>query len=75
MDSCKRSVESQEASGMSTWEVLAKATDETRSPGSSTVLVAHFDGQVHPSVEIWRSFFVSIGICFLPRKLWIYSCL
>jgi hypothetical protein len=75
MDSCKRSVESQGACGMNTWEVLAKAADETRSPGSSTVLVAHFDGQVHPSVDIWCSFFVSIGIYFLPRKLWIYSCL
>jgi hypothetical protein len=52
MDSCKTSVESQGASRMSTWEVLAKAADEARSPGSSTVLIARFDGQVHPFVEI-----------------------
>jgi hypothetical protein len=60
MDICKTSVESQGASRMSTWEVLAKAADEAQSPGSSTVLVARFDGQVHPFVEIWHSFFVSV---------------
>ncbi|KAE8779247.1 putative protein phosphatase 2C BIPP2C1 [Hordeum vulgare] len=32
--------------GMRTEEVLAMAAVEARSPGSSTVLVAHFDGQV-----------------------------
>ncbi|KAG8097165.1 hypothetical protein GUJ93_ZPchr0013g37084 [Zizania palustris] len=46
MDSCKKVVmESQGAPGMRPEEVLAKAVDEARSPGSSTVLVAHFDGQ------------------------------
>ncbi|XP_062216543.1 probable protein phosphatase 2C BIPP2C1 isoform X2 [Phragmites australis] len=46
MDGCKKFViESQGAPGMRTEEVLAKAADEARSPGSSTVLVAHFDGQ------------------------------
>ena len=38
---------SQGAPGMRPEEVLSKAADEARSPGSSTVLVAHFDGQVH----------------------------
>ena len=61
MDSCKRFVtESQGAPGISTEEVLAKAVDEARSPGSSTVLVAYFDGQVHFLVESWHSFFLSI---------------
>ncbi|CAM0871777.1 unnamed protein product [Alopecurus aequalis] len=47
MDSSKKIVtENQGASGMRTEEVLAKAAEEARSPGSSTVLVAHFDGQV-----------------------------
>lgn len=47
MDGCKKIViETQGAPGMRTEEVLAKAADEARSPGSSTVLVAHFDGQV-----------------------------
>ncbi|KAM0910259.1 hypothetical protein ACQ4PT_014255 [Festuca glaucescens] len=47
MDSSKKIVtENQGASGMRTEEVLAMAADEARSPGSSTVLVAHFDGQV-----------------------------
>jgi hypothetical protein len=47
MDGCKKIVEeTQGAPGMRTEEVLAKAADEARSPGSSTVLVAHFDGKV-----------------------------
>ncbi|KAM0894656.1 hypothetical protein ACQ4PT_024303 [Festuca glaucescens] len=47
MDSSKKFVtENQGAPGMRTEEVLAMAADEARSPGSSTVLVAHFDGQV-----------------------------
>ncbi|GJN30551.1 hypothetical protein PR202_gb18864 [Eleusine coracana subsp. coracana] len=60
MDSSKRFVERQGASGISTEEVLAKAADEARSPGSSTVLIAHFDGQVHPFVKIWQSFLLSV---------------
>ncbi|KAG8073822.1 hypothetical protein GUJ93_ZPchr0006g45158 [Zizania palustris] len=47
MDSCKKVVmESRGVPEMRPEEVLAKAADEARSPGSSTVLVAHFDGQV-----------------------------
>lgn len=47
MDSSKKIVtENQGAPGMRTEEVLAMATVEARSPGSSTILVAHFDGQV-----------------------------
>uniref|UniRef100_A0ACD5WX98 Uncharacterized protein n=1 Tax=Avena sativa TaxID=4498 RepID=A0ACD5WX98_AVESA len=47
MDSSKKIVtENQGAPGMRTEQVLAMAADEARSPGSSTVLVAHFDGQV-----------------------------
>jgi len=47
MDSSKKIVtENQGAPGMRTEEVLAMAAVEARSPGSSTVLVAHFDGQV-----------------------------
>ncbi|KQK23174.1 probable protein phosphatase 2C BIPP2C1 [Brachypodium distachyon] len=47
MDSCKKYVmDSQGAPEMRTEEVLAMAADEAQSPGSSTVLVAHFDGQV-----------------------------
>uniref|UniRef100_A0A453IS30 Protein phosphatase n=1 Tax=Aegilops tauschii subsp. strangulata TaxID=200361 RepID=A0A453IS30_AEGTS len=47
MDSSKKIVmENQGPPGMRTEEVLAMAAVEARSPGSSTVLVAHFDGQV-----------------------------
>ncbi|XP_051183287.1 probable protein phosphatase 2C BIPP2C1 [Lolium perenne] len=47
MDSSKKIVmENQGAREMRTEEVLAMAAEEARSPGSSTVLVAHFDGQV-----------------------------
>ncbi|TVU48111.1 hypothetical protein EJB05_07734 [Eragrostis curvula] len=60
MDGCKRFVESQGASQMSTEEVLAKAADEARSPGSSTVLVAHFDGQVLHASNIGDSGFLVI---------------
>lgn len=51
MDGCKKIVtETQGAPGMRTEDVLAKAADEARCPGSSTVLVAHFDGQVRSLV-------------------------
>ncbi|GJN08806.1 hypothetical protein PR202_ga26763 [Eleusine coracana subsp. coracana] len=60
MDSCKRFVESQGASEISTEEVLAKAADEARSPGSSTVLVAHFDGQVLHASNIGDSGFLVV---------------
>jgi hypothetical protein len=60
MDSCEKIItETQGAPGMRTEEVLAKAADEARSPGSSTVLVAHFDGQVRflIKLETWLPFF------------------
>lgn len=61
MDGCKKIVtETHGAPGMSTEEVLAKAADEARSPGSSTVLVAHFDGQVLHASNIGDSGFLVI---------------
>lgn len=58
MDGCKKIVtETQGAPGMRTEDVLAKAADEARCPGSSTVLVAHFDGQVCSLVMTWPPFF------------------
>ncbi|KAG8091418.1 hypothetical protein GUJ93_ZPchr0012g19432 [Zizania palustris] len=47
MDGCKNFImENQGAADLKPEQVLSKAADEARSPGSSTVLVAHFDGQV-----------------------------
>ncbi|XP_015690893.2 probable protein phosphatase 2C BIPP2C1 [Oryza brachyantha] len=61
MDGCKKVVmESQGAPGMRPEDVLAKAADEARSPGSSTVLVAHFDGQVLHACNIGDSGFLVI---------------
>ncbi|CAN6285365.1 unnamed protein product [Urochloa humidicola] len=61
MDGCKKVVtETQGAPGMRTEEVLAKAADEARCPGSSTVLVAHFDGQVLHASNIGDSGFLVI---------------
>uniref|UniRef100_A0A0E0CWJ1 Protein phosphatase n=1 Tax=Oryza meridionalis TaxID=40149 RepID=A0A0E0CWJ1_9ORYZ len=61
MDGCKKAVmESQGAPEMRPEEVLAKAADEARSPGSSTVLVAHFDGQVLHACNIGDSGFLVI---------------
>ena len=61
MDGCKKIItETQGATVMRTEEVLAKAADEARCPGSSTVLVAHFDGQVLcplVKLETWLPFF------------------
>jgi hypothetical protein len=48
MDSSYRIIStSKDAKDLTPSEVLVKAAAEARSPGSSTVLVAHFDGQVH----------------------------
>ncbi|CAD6209973.1 unnamed protein product [Miscanthus lutarioriparius] len=61
MDGCKKIVtETQGAAGMRTEDVLAKAADEARCPGSSTVLVAHFDGQVLHASNIGDSGFLVI---------------
>jgi hypothetical protein len=47
MDGCKKFItENQGASDLRPEQILSKAADEAHSPGSSTVLVAHFDGQV-----------------------------
>nr|CAB3501753.1 unnamed protein product [Digitaria exilis] len=61
MDGCKKIVtETQGAPRMKTEEVLVKTADEARSPGSSTVLVAHFDGQVLHASNIGDSGFLVI---------------
>ncbi|KAG2554136.1 hypothetical protein PVAP13_9KG643300 [Panicum virgatum] len=61
MDGCKKIItETQGATVMRTEEVLAKAADEARCPGSSTVLVAHFDGQVLHASNIGDSGFLVI---------------
>lgn len=47
MDGCKKFItENQGAPDLRPEQILSKAADEACSPGSSTVLVAHFDGQV-----------------------------
>jgi hypothetical protein len=47
MDGCKKFVtENQGAPDLRPEQILSKAVDEACSPGSCTVLVAHFDGQV-----------------------------
>ena len=84
MDGCKKIItETQGATVMRTEEVLAKAADEARSPGSSTVLVAHFDGQVCSLVklETWLPFFFismmveSACIILKFRYTYVYSIL
>lgn len=48
MDSCHRIISAtKDAQDLTPNQLLVKAAAEARSPGSSTVLVAHFDGQVH----------------------------
>uniref|UniRef100_A0A0D9VQL6 Protein phosphatase n=1 Tax=Leersia perrieri TaxID=77586 RepID=A0A0D9VQL6_9ORYZ len=76
MDGCKKVVtESQGAPGMRPEEVLTKAADEARSPGSSTVLVAHFDGQVLHACNIGDSGFLVIrnGEIFTKSKPMTYG--
>ncbi|GJN20439.1 hypothetical protein PR202_gb07817 [Eleusine coracana subsp. coracana] len=47
MDGCQKCImENQGAADLKPEQVLSKAAEEAHSPGSSTVLVAHFDGQV-----------------------------
>jgi hypothetical protein len=47
MDGCKKIIMDNEGEAELTPEqVLSKAANEASSPGSSTVLIAHFDGQV-----------------------------
>nr|CAB3499813.1 unnamed protein product [Digitaria exilis] len=62
MDGCKKFItENQEASALRPEQILSKAADEARSPGSSTVLVAHFDGQVLQASNIGDSGFLEIA--------------
>ncbi|KAL5223496.1 hypothetical protein ABZP36_010135 [Zizania latifolia] len=61
MDGCKKFVmENQGAADLKPEQVLSKAADEARSPGSSTVLVAHFDGQFLQASNIGDSGFLVI---------------
>jgi hypothetical protein len=47
MNGCKKFITDNEGeSELTPEEVLSKAANEASSPGSSTVLVAHFDAQV-----------------------------
>uniref|UniRef100_A0A452ZRY7 Protein phosphatase n=1 Tax=Aegilops tauschii subsp. strangulata TaxID=200361 RepID=A0A452ZRY7_AEGTS len=61
MDGCKKVIaESEGGSELSPEQVLSKAAAEARSPGSSTVLVAHFDGQLLHVSNIGDSGFLVI---------------
>jgi hypothetical protein len=75
MDSSKKIVmENQGAREMRTEEVLAMAAEEARSPGSSTVLVAHFDGQVCSFFKILHAF-LSYFLSFMyPTSAILDNC-
>ncbi|EMS50480.1 putative protein phosphatase 2C 71 [Triticum urartu] len=61
MDGCKKVIaESEGGSELSPEQVLSKAAAEARFPGSSTVLVAHFDGQLLHVSNIGDSGFLVI---------------
>ncbi|KAJ4750533.1 hypothetical protein LUZ62_084938 [Rhynchospora pubera] len=69
MESCHRIVStSDNAQDLTTNQLLVKAAAEARSPGSSTVLVAHFDGQVLRAANIGDSGFVIIRDGTVYRK-------
>ncbi|KAJ4820324.1 hypothetical protein LUZ62_032890 [Rhynchospora pubera] len=69
MESCHRLVStSDNAQDLTTNQLLVKAAAEARSPGSSTVLVAHFDGQVLRAANIGDSGFVIIRDGTVYRK-------
>jgi hypothetical protein len=46
MDGCEKFIMENQGAGLKPDQVLTKAANEAHSPGSSTVLVAHFEGQV-----------------------------
>ncbi|KAF8720693.1 hypothetical protein HU200_023595 [Digitaria exilis] len=76
MDGCKKFItENQEASALRPEQILSKAADEARSPGSSTVLVAHFDGQVLQASNIGDSGFLVIrnGEVYKKSKPMLYG--
>ncbi|XP_044982082.1 probable protein phosphatase 2C 71 [Hordeum vulgare subsp. vulgare] len=61
MDGCKKVIaESGGGCELAPEQVLSKAAAEARSPGSSTVLVAHFDGQLLHASNIGDSGFLVI---------------
>lgn len=72
MDSCHRIISaSKDAQDLTPSQLLVKAAAEARSPGSSTVLVAHFDGQVHIIISNLLSYEIkqqqqqkNLGGCF-----------
>lgn len=69
MDGCHRIISSsKDAKDLTPTQVLVEAAAEARSPGSSTVLVAHFDGKVVRAANIGDSGFVVIRDGKVYRK-------
>ncbi|XP_078164715.1 protein phosphatase 2C family protein isoform X2 [Carex rostrata] len=69
MDSCHRIISaSKDVQDLTPSQLLVKAAAEARSPGSSTVLVAHFDGQVLRAANIGDSGFMVIRDGTVYRK-------
>ncbi|KAL6883391.1 hypothetical protein ACP4OV_010805 [Aristida adscensionis] len=76
MDGCQKFImENQGASDIRPEQVLSKAAEEAHSPGSSTVLVAHFDGQVLQASNIGDSGFLVIrnGEVYEKSKPMVYG--
>jgi len=76
MDGCKKFVtENQGAPDLRPEQILSKAVDEACSPGSCTVLVAHFDGQALQASNIGDSGFIVIrnGEVFKKSKPTLYG--
>ncbi|CAN6318700.1 unnamed protein product [Urochloa humidicola] len=76
MDGCKKFItKNQGASDLRPEQILSKAADEARSPGSSTVIVAHFDGQVLQASNIGDSGFLVIrnGEVYDKSKPMVYG--
>ncbi|KAL6643021.1 hypothetical protein ACP70R_021202 [Stipagrostis hirtigluma subsp. patula] len=76
MDGCKRFItEDEGVTDLRPEQILSKAADEAHSPGSSTVLVAHFDGQVLRASNIGDSGFLVIrnGEVYEKSKPMLYG--
>ncbi|WVZ58568.1 hypothetical protein U9M48_008829 [Paspalum notatum var. saurae] len=76
MDGCKKFItENNGAPDLRPEQILSQAAEETCSPGSSTVLVAHFDGQVLQASNIGDSGFLVIrnGEVFKKSKPMLYG--
>ncbi|AQK65772.1 Probable protein phosphatase 2C 71 [Zea mays] len=76
MDGCKKFVtENQGDPDLRPEQILSKAVDEACSPGSCTVLVAHFDGQALQASNIGDSGFIVIrnGEVFKKSKPTLYG--